>query len=175
MVFDQHEHFVKMTDRNRYRVAGSNNAILLTVPMVNGRDQRIAMSDVQIDNSNSWQVHHWRTIRSVYGRAPFFFHYEPLLQALYEKQYSSLVAFNTETVGWVKRQLGLRYQEEFASGFLKNYPAGVNDIRSLKTIPVCSATYYQVFADRLGFLPGLSILDLLFSEGPQAGAWLKNL
>lgn len=148
---------------------------MLTVPMVNGRDQRVKMADVLIDNSNAWQVQHWRTLKSVYGRAPFFFHYEPLLQAFYQNTFTSLTEFNIQSLRWVKQQLGFRFEELFAAEYIKTYPETFIDLRARKMLPLPSATYYQVFADRIGFVPGMSILDLLFSEGPGAGVWLKNL
>ncbi len=173
VMFDIHENYQKMSGRNRYRLSGSNNAVLLSVPLQNGRNQNIPIADVRIANDQKWQVQHWRTLVSVYNRSPYFFHYEPSLRPLYEQEFVSLVNFNRASVQWVKQQIGLTYEETLTSDYQKDYP-GFTDLREGKNIPVSQRKYYQVFEDRVGFIPALSILDLLFSEGPHTAAWLKQ-
>jgi len=172
ILFEKHEHYQKMSDRNRYRISGSNNSILLSVPLVNGRNQDTPIADVRIMNTEKWQVRHWRTIVSVYNRSPYFFHYEELLRPLYEQEYASLIDFNEASLRWVRKQLGLGFEIEETTEYLKTYPPGHTDIRGWKYDLLPEKEYYQVFADRIGFVRGLSILDLLFSEGPRTGAWL---
>src|ERR1700744_1936394 len=87
---DGKEHFEKMTDRNRYYIAGANGMIQLSIPLMKGRNQRTVMEDVQVSNQEHWQVQHWRTLVSVYKRSPYFDYYEPALQPLFEKVYTSL-------------------------------------------------------------------------------------
>ncbi|MDR3681107.1 MAG: WbqC family protein [Flavipsychrobacter sp.] len=175
--FDRAEHFEKMTLRNRYHVAGANGVIQLSIPLVHGRNQRTAMRDVQISHSEKWQQNHWRTITSVYRRAPYFEHYEHSLQDIYKQQYHSLVEFNLGTIEWLKAQIGFTFQVIVADTFIKDYGKeyiDVRNIRSDKTLDPHFPTYYQLFADRNGFAPNLSLLDLLFSEGPYTGIWIKN-
>ena len=168
LLLDGSEHFRKMTQRNRYRIAGANNPIMLSVPLVNGRHQHEPMSGVQIFNGERWQVQHWRTLVSVYRSAPFFEHYEESLSHLFEEKYDYLIDFNIDTLLWVKKQLRLSFELQKAAEFVPAYPTEVEDLRYLKeysdgkTLP----EYHQVFEDRIGFLPDLSILDLLFNEGP---------
>jgi len=177
VILDAGEHFEKMTFRNRYRVGGANNSILLSVPLVNGRNQHTQMKDVQIYNSEQWQVQHWRTLTSVYRRSPYFEHYEPTLKPLFETRYDLLIDFNRAGVAWAKQQLGIRFEMKETTVFQKDYPPEVTDLRFLKPLKPQAGTfpkYYQVFEDRIGFQPNLSILDLLFSEGPGAVGLLKR-
>ncbi len=174
VILDCGEHFQKMSYRNRYRISGANNSILLSVPLLNGRNQRLPMSDVQIYNGERWQVQHWRTLVSVYKRSPFFDHYELGLMKLYETEYERLCDFNLASIEWVRKQLRLNFEIELAGTYINDYGPDVTDIRVDKTAPEELPKYLQIFEDRIGFLPDLSILDLLFMEGPMAAQRLKK-
>jgi hypothetical protein len=174
VILDKYEHYVKMSERNRYRVSGSNNSILLTVPMVNGRDQSTPMHSVDIFNEQRWQVQHWRTLHSVYNRSPYFFHYETSLRVLFETPFQSLIAFNLAALQWVMAQVGSGFALQESTDYIAHYDDGISDLRTAKISGIPVSPYYQVFEDRIGFVSGLSILDLLFAEGPHTGAWLRR-
>lgn len=173
---DNAEHFQKMSYRNRYYVAGGNGQIQLSVPLVHGRNQRIPVRDVQISNDVRWQVQHWRTIVSAYKRAPYFEYYEPSLSSLFNAQFHLLADFNMATIQWIKEQLKYPIQIEITNEYIKTYPADVVDLRTMKPAEEQNKPgfppYYQLFNERHGFLPNLSILDLLFAEGTYAAQWL---
>ena len=175
VLFDAAEHFQKMTWRNKYHVSGANNSNKLSVPLVNGRNQRVPMREVNIHNESRWQTQHWRTVVSVYRRTPYFEYYESSLQPLFEKQFTSLIDYNKATIQWAKKQLRLQFEEQETDTFIKNYPPDVVDLRFPKSTQLAFPRYYQVFEDRIGFLPDLSILDLLFSEGPRARDYLLTV
>ena len=168
VIFDMAEHFQKMTHRNRYDISGANNGIKLSIPLVNGRNQRIPMQEVRIFNEDKWQLQHWRTLVSVYKRSPYFEHYADSMQPLFETPFEDLVSYNRAALRWVKHQLRLRFEEQEAAVFVKEYAADILDLRWIPALQTDHPRYYQVFEDRIGFLPNLSILDLLFSEGPHA-------
>jgi len=175
VIFDTTEHFQKMTDRNKYHISGANNSNKLSVPLVNGRDQRAPMHEIRIHNEERWQVQHWRTIVSVYRRTPYFEHYEDSLRLLFEDEFTHLVDFNRASIQWVKRQLKLKFEEQEATVFTKEYPPDIMDIRFLRPAHREFSRYHQIFEDRIGFLSDLSILDLLFSLGPGAINYLRSL
>jgi WbqC-like protein family len=168
LIVDAGEHYQKMSYRNRYRICGSNNPVLLSIPLTNGRNQHTPVHEVRIHNEARWQTQHWRTLVSVYKRSPFFDHYEDSLRALYETEYTLLVDFNKAALEWVKQQLKLRFEIQEADFFVKDYPEDVIDLRKNTVAASILPKYYQVFEDRVGFIPDLSILDLMFSEGPRA-------
>lgn len=178
VVFDEAEHFEKMTYRNKYFVIGANGVIQLSIPLQKGRNQRAAMKNIAIANTEQWQQQHWRGITSSYRRTPYFEHYEPELQQLFEQEYRGLTDFNKASIDWLKKQLSLNYKEEIADKYQSNYEDATADFRkSIK--PSIGATmaegiYYQPFDERNGFVSNLSMLDLVFCEGPNAVNVIKQ-
>lgn len=176
LTLDGAEHYQKMSYSNRYYLAGGNGAIILSVPLVHGRNQRIPVREVQISSHERWQVQHWRTIVSSYKRAPYFDFYEPSLAKLFHTQFSLLADFNSATIQWGKEQLKGAWVQQTAQEYIKDYADGAIDLRSMKPSIEKDRKgfpeYYQLFKERHGFLPNLSILDLLFAEGPYAAHWL---
>ena len=171
VVWDMHEHYEKMSRRSRYRIATAQGAAQLSVPLAGGRDQRAAVGELRIDNSQPWARTHWRTIRAAYRRAPFFEHFESSIEAFFSQDFSRLAHFNRASVSWLREAFGLDFSEGESSGYERE-PAGVHDIRDerLRRIEptMQAAPYQQVFGERHGFLPNLSALDLLFTQGPGA-------
>lgn len=173
--FDKAEHFRKMTGRNRYCIAGANGLIKLSVSLLHGRNQRAAMKDIQISNDSNWQVQHWRTLTSVYKRSPYFDFYEGGLNNLFETPFTYLIDFNLASIHWLKGQLNTSFEEVYIEEYRKDYGSGVTDIREIrasKTNKTDFPLYYQLFKERTGFLPNMSMLDLLFAEGPYAMRWV---
>lgn len=144
--------------------------ITLSIPLEKGREQRNPMHAVTICNTGKWQVQHWRTLVSVYRRAPFFEHYEHSLQPLFERHYERLIDFNLASIQWLQQQLKLAAALDTTEDYQPHYEHAT-DLRNMKrskeqydNLPV----YYQLFEERNGFIPNLSMLDLLFAEGPAA-------
>lgn len=171
VVWDIHEHYEKMSRRSRYRVATAQGAVQLSVPLLGGRDQRAAMQDIRIDNSQPWARTHWRTIRTAYRRAPFFEHFEDSLERLFAERFDRIADFNRASVGWLRSALRIEFSEAESAAYVRT-PDGAADLRderlrsledTMQFIP-----YTQVFGERHGFLANLSVLDALFSEGPGA-------
>ena len=174
LIIDTAEHFGKMSYRNRYRISGANGVIQLSVPLIKGREQRTPMRDVLIHNATDWQVQHWRTLTSAYRRSPFWEYYEWTLEPLFQTRYEYLLQFNNDALDWTCRQLDISPERTAAGSFIKDYPDDTDDLRKLALKNESVPPYYQVFADRIGFQQNLSILDLLFSEGPATAAWLRQ-
>lgn len=176
--FDKAEHFEKMTGHSRYRVSGGNGPIQLSVPLEGGRNQHAAIKDIKISNRDKWQVQHWRTLVSAYKRAPYFDFYEHSLAALFETPFSYLADFNLASIHWLKAQLKAGFEEMFADTYIKTHPGSSADLRVVNRMKKDATKpgfpeYYQLFSDRNGFMPNLSVLDLLFAEGPYTMAWIK--
>ena len=178
ITFDKAEHFEKMSYRNKYRISGANNPIQLSIPLINGREQRSAMMNVQIFNGDKWQVQHWRTLVSVYKQTPYWEFYEESLRAIFDKPYTSLVEFNDDTFKCIAKHLKLKMSTDEIDQYTAEADSNTLDLRRLKATGNAEELndfphYYQLFEDRVGFLPNLSILDLLFSEGPHAASWIR--
>jgi hypothetical protein len=176
--WDTSEHFQKMSARNRYTISAASGSVKLSIPLRGGRDQRTAMKDILISNEQHWQKQHWRTLVSVYNRSPYFEFYDHSLQSLFGQKVERLVDFNILSIHWLKQQLNLTYEEEILLGFESSYPGALSDLRhrtilegdKLADFP----SYSQVFSDRTGFVPNLSLLDVLFAQGPYTLQWLKD-
>ncbi|RYD58723.1 MAG: hypothetical protein EOP56_03815 [Sphingobacteriales bacterium] len=180
LLLDPTEHFQKMSYRNRYYISGSNGLIQLSIPLVNGRDQRAAMQNVNISYDENWQVQHWRTLVSVYARTPYFLFYEPSLRKIFDTSFTKLSEFNLASVRWLSEQLRVKVEMDIADAYKANYSQEDIDLRKsfkpgIEKTPITDLQpYYQIFADRTGFLPNLSMLDLLFAEGPHSMQWLQK-
>ncbi|MFT3824092.1 MAG: WbqC family protein [Chitinophagaceae bacterium] len=181
VVFDIYEHGRKMSYRNRCAIAGAEGTVLLSVPLDGGRDQRKPMKEVKIKNMQKWQSQHWKTICSCYNRSPWFEHYQDGLENLYSKKYEYIMEWNMATFQWACKALGVNIGIEFTSEYLPDYEKSVYEDWRNKLLPATilqefpdPVKYYQVFEERTGFIPHLSILDLLFCEGKNAAAILRK-
>ncbi|MGN7821154.1 WbqC family protein [Chitinophaga sp. 22536] len=168
---EKYEHYQKLSYRNRCYLAGPNGRMILSVPLTRGKNQRTLMKDVRISNEERWQSLHWKTLVSAYRRSPWFEYYEEDMQGLFEKQFSFLLDWNMACFEWVNNKLGLSPVIQFTDSYQKVVP-GVTDARDRilpnAPTPEDAPQYTQVFQERVGFLPDLSILDLLFCEGKQS-------
>jgi hypothetical protein len=167
---EQYESYQKMSFRNRCMVAGSNGVVNLSVPLEKGRGQKELMKDVRISHSENWQVQHWRTIESCYSRAPFFEFYRDGVFNLLQKKETFLLDMNMAILEWLVKVFKSKASVSLTLSYQKEYPHPVKDLRG-RFLPKSYANedfgpgYVQVFEDRIGFKPNLSILDLLFCNG----------
>ncbi len=168
-----------MSFRNRCMVAGSNGVVNLSVPLEKGRGQKELMKDVRISHSANWQLQHWRTIESCYSRSPFFEFYRDAVWGLLEKKETFLLDLDLSILEWLKSVLKMQYSLSLTDTYLKEHPPEVIDLRNTEfpknyqdRLP--DLRYTQVFEDRIGFVPNLSILDLLFCYGPSAKPLLEQ-
>lgn len=178
LILDAAEHFEKMTYRNKYFVAGANGTIQLSIPLQRGRNQRAAMNNVLLSKDEHWQVQHWRGIVSTYKRAPFFEYYEHSLEQLFGKEFKTLTEFNLASINWLIKQLKITVDIHIAETYRREYEGAIDIRKQLKPgaekKKELSGFYYQMFEERNQFTPNLSMLDLLFSEGPNTINALKE-
>lgn len=169
----QYEAYPKTSFRNRTIIAGSNGLIILSVPLQNGRTQKNQTKDVKISYDQDWQEQHWRSIVSCYGKSPFFEYYQDSLKTLFQKRQEYLLDLNLTTQEWVLKQLKSKFIPTFSLAqetVIKQTELDSRDQfkpNAFQTVqnPV---KYPQVFEDRIGFQPNLSILDLLSCMGPAS-------
>jgi len=173
---EKEEHFPKQTNRNRTRIYSPNGPLDLFLPVIKGSKYHTKMKDVKISYDFKWQRLHWLSLESCYRNSPYFEYYEDELVPFYQKKYEFLFDYNLELLQWVFKQLKKAPQLQFTTEYIKEIPAE-QDYRSklhFKSpdllFPV--KQYSQVFEDRAGFLPNMSIVDLLFNQGPQAKNYL---
>lgn len=178
----EYDSFRKMSFRNRCLLASANGRLGISVPLENGRHQKQGMKEVRIDGRQDWHSQHWKTISACYNRSPWFEYYKDSLEILYCGRESYLIEWNRRCLEWSLTQLGWQGEISFLTKTDMDDPnlgKGWTDARGLadkwpsdrlEPIPA----YQQVFEERTGFIPQLSILDLLFCTGPQAMNYLIN-
>ena len=168
VVFDLEAPFTKMSFKNRMVIVTSQGPLMLTIPIVGGRDQKTPIKDITIAYDIPWTAQHLKSLTTSYKRAPYFEHYEQSLQELYSNKPAKLVDFLLLCSDWLQTQLKLNWdfnqtQEVVALGAIVKYydpwlPKNYNQHNGLPK-------YQQVFSDQIDFVANLSILDMLFCVG----------
>lgn len=173
---EAHENFQKGGFRNRCKLATANGPRWLSIPLEKGKHQATAIQEVKISYQTDWARQHEQTIRSAYGRAPFFEYYSDAVFARLHTQTRLLWSFNQSLLDLLQTYLQLPVIPAQTEGFMAmEGSSNCLDARHLRTeLPVTAPPYPQLFADRHGFQNDLSILDLLFCLGPAAGSYLRN-
>ena len=179
IVFDDTAPFVKQTYRSRAVIATENGAQSLTIPVVHDGG-KVAMRDVRISEHGNWRHQHWNAIVSAYRKSPFFDYYADDFAHFYEERDGFLMDFNLRLHGVVSELLGLERNVGFLSDEAFDATAAADlrriaEPKALDTVDgIVQQPYYQVFAQRNGFIPSLSILDLLFNMGPEGLMVLRD-
>ena len=175
-IIEQHDHFVKQTYRNRCVIATANGTQTLTVPIERYDGTKCPMRDLRSSDHGNWRHLHWNALVSAYGETPFFEFYADDLRPFFEKRHTFLFDLNLDIMHTMCQLLDVRPQVTLSEQYivLPSEDDAVVDFREairpkhpLPDADFNPTPYYQVRAQRHGFLPNLSILDLLFNEGPE--------
>ena len=148
-------------ESHRTIIGGANGPQMLTVPVVKPEHYHgTTVGDIQVSDHGHWWSLHFGALESAYGRTPYFEYYADELAAAYTGHIDSLCELDLILHRFACRVLGLNDM----SGCHISNPVGIESV----TDPIAELPYWQVWSDRFGFQPGLSVLDLIFSEGPAA-------
>lgn len=178
VMIEQMDHYVKQTYRNRCVIAAPDGPLALTIPTVKPDTEKCPLRDIRISDHGNWRHLHWNALCSAYNHTPYFEYYRDDFAPFYEqKPFTFLVDYNEALIALVCSLIDLTPQLSRTTTYLPPSPTGIDDFREL-IHPKRPATevdstfhpvpYYQVFQERLGFLPNLSIVDLLFNMGPES-------
>lgn len=176
VIFEVEDNYQKQTYRTRCYIYGANGKQLLNIPVQHNNKSR-KTSEILIDNSVPWQKQHLRAIEAAYRSSPYFEFYEEEFVLLFKKTPQFLLDFNFRCLELVLEMLQLEITFTKTEAFFKEYSDLVDlrllaDAKSEKKYKL--NPYTQVFSDKHGFIENLSILDLLFMEGPNALNYLEN-
>lgn len=170
------DNFQKQTYRNRCFIYTANGKHLLNVPIQHTKGIKQKTKDVKIDYKDGWNKLHLKTLQTAYNSSPFFEFYIDELRPIFEKSYSFLLDLNLDAHEFIMEALQLELPTTNTSEFHKD--TKILDLRKLaiakKEQPYNFERYIQVFETSHGFLPNLSILDLIFMEGPNALNYLES-
>ena len=184
IIIEQHENYPKQTYRNRCRILGGNGLLTLSIPVDKGSELKVKTKDVIITYAEDWQRMHWRTIISAYNNSPFFQYYEDDFAPFYQEQrWKYLIDFNLEIQEMVLDLLGISTEIKLSSDYYQEAAENILDLRETihpkkqrqkPDLFFSPEPYTQVFEDKFAFQPNLSIIDLLFNEGPESVEILKQ-
>lgn len=174
--FEVCDNYQKQSFRNRAEIYGSNGKISLTVPVSYTQKNRQLYKDVKIANEDKWQLQHLKSLQSAYSMSPFFEFYIDDLMPIFEKRFQYILDLNLTCFEILTDSLQIELST-FQTETFEKIPVDKLDHRNLvkRNHSVSNLKYYtQVFTAKHGFLPNLSILDLLFNEGPNSEVYLKQ-
>lgn len=183
LLLEAHENYQKGSYRNRCHIAGANGLMRLSIPLRKGKNEQLSIQHTEISYDEPWSTQHWHGIRSAYGNAPFFPYYQDELEAVFQQRPTHLFDWNRNLIQLLIDLLQLEIQVQLTDKYVKEVTPQIRDLRGhihpkshrQQADPNFQAVPYpQLFEERHGFLPNLSILDLLFCAGPQATLYLEE-
>ena len=183
VLIEQWENYSKQSYRNRCNIYGANGVLALSVPVVKATSKKILTKDVQISYDTNWQKLHWKGIESAYKSSPYFEYYIDDLEKFFNKRWNYLLEYNLEIQKVICEILELEAHCSLTTDFIENETPDLADARDTihpkKSKSLCDSDfnpkpYTQVFGDKHGFVPNLSILDVVFNLGPEGISYLES-
>lgn len=179
---ERYDHYMKQTYRNRCVIAAADGPLTLSVPTEKPDTLKCLMKDVRISDHGNWRHLHWIALESAYRNSPFFEYYQDDFRPFYEKKYTYLYDFNEELCTLICRLMDMRPCVERTCDYLSAEDGQTEDFRDRihpkrnwrEDDRFTAVPYYQVFEERHGFLPNLSVVDLLFNMGPESLLVLRD-
>lgn len=181
IIIEQNDTYTKQSYRNRCLINSADGALALSVPVSYSSSEKTKTKDVVISQHGNWQHMHWNAIVSAYNPTPFFEYYRDDYEKFYTNTYSSLLEFNDQLLRLTLDNLNIKapeivYSDSYIDGKdMLDYRELIHPKRSIQEDSEFQLkTYYQVFQEKHGFVPNLSILDLLFNMGNESILILKK-
>jgi len=178
VLIEKWENYHKQTYRNRCLILGANGPLMLTVPVLRGSFHKTPLRDLKIDNSRRWRELHLRGITSAYATAPFYEFYFDAISTVIRKPFSFLIDLNAEALAAMTVAIGITTQTDYTDEYvpegtlMEDYRYRLSPKKPTQAERFHEMSYTQVFAERFGFVSGLSVIDLLLNNGPGTGALL---
>ena len=181
VLIEKHENYQKQSYRNRCYIYGANGKQCLVIP-VKKQGIKTPVSEVEIDNQYGWQKIHLKSIESAYRLSAFYEYYADDFRRFYEKECRFLYTLNMELLQLILSLMGIHNDPDTTKSW-ESIPVNCIDYRqsihpklrlALPDDDFNPQPYQQVFQERYGFIPNLSVIDLLFNEGPLAAEVLKK-
>lgn len=143
---------------HRFTVADTRGRFDITAPVE--KPYGHTWADTRISLHGRWWEVAANALESAYGRTPFFeFYADDFLPLLNPERFTTVAALNADFDRAIRRALAIDKEVTYST----------EERRSDRIEPHTAAEpYWQIRAAKLGFLPGLSVLDMIFNIGPEA-------
>lgn len=182
ILIEQYESYGKQSFRNRCDIYGANGKLTLSVPVIEGARKKVLTKDIKIEYTTNWQKIHFKSIESAYRRSPYYEYYIDDIEPLFNKEFEYLLDFNNAIIDVINGILDISPNIEMTDDYIVNvgdivdWREGIHPKKSKIKIDNNFYTdqYTQVFSDKGGFIPNLSILDLIFNLGPESIDYLES-
>ena len=175
LLIERFEHFPKQTYRNRASIHSPNGKLDLIIPVVKGANLHSTIKDVKISYDFKWQRQHLMSLQTAYRSSAYFEFYEDSFMPFYEKRWIFLFDYNQELLQLILKSLKIDATFSFTEEYFKTVE-GYTDFRGSihpkQSSSIQVKSYFQVFEERNGFIENLSIIDLLFNQGPQSISYI---
>ncbi|MEI6851984.1 MAG: WbqC family protein [Bacteroidota bacterium] len=177
IMIEASENFRKQTYRNRCSIYSANGPIDLSIYLEKCRRNHLPIKEMRLSYAQAWNKIHWRAIVSAYNNSPFFMYYSHDFEKFYNKEYTWLLDYNTQLLSLCFKLMRMEKDIAYTQEYLVEYPEGIDQRNKFLSAQACKISfqkYPQVFAYKEGFIPNLSIIDLLFNRGPEAEEYLMQ-
>jgi hypothetical protein len=172
---EREENYIKQSFRNRCYILSAGGPQLLTVPVYLGSFHKTHIRDIRIDYSKRWQQVHLGALTSSYNSSPYFLYYFEIIENIILARYNFLLDLNMDLLTSFLKMLKMKIQVSYTTDFMP-VEGKEGDFRYTinpkKDTSYNATEYFQVFNYVHGFVPGLSIVDLVFNLGPEAIRYL---
>lgn len=170
ILIEKEEHLIKQTYRNRANIYSPDGLLTLVVPVIKGSKVHTKVRDVRISYDFRWQRLHWMSLQACYRRSAYFEYYEDDFARFYEDKFEFLFDYNEALLRMLLGMAKIKADITFTDEYQPAYPDRADyrlSFNAKKESNFEQKPYFQVFEERKGFLKNLSIVDLLFNQGPQ--------
>ncbi len=176
LIFEINDNFQKQTHRNRTYIYGANGLLLLSIPVIHSQKNRKKFKDVKIAYDYDWLTQHLKSFQISYRSSPFFEYYEDKLVDLYVRREKYLYDFNLRSIDVLFDMLQINLEYDFTKGYSEQYSDILDYRNNYKKLNSSFKIkeYTQVFESKHGYIENLSVIDLIFNEGPNAINFLKT-
>jgi len=179
---EKYENYSKQSYRNRFEILSANGILSLSIPIKKTNELKTPISQIQIDYTENWQKNHLKSVESAYKSSPFYEYYIDDFINFLTKKHDNLLEFNTQITKEIAKSIGFNLEIKFSNEFeiqnenFRDFRNSIHPKQKMQSVDneFKIVKYYQVFENKHPFAQNLSILDLLFNEGPKTKEILKK-
>jgi hypothetical protein len=172
---EKEENYLKQSYRNRCNILSSHGPQLLSVPVYLGSLHKTPLKEIRIDSTKRWKQVHLRAMTASYNSSPYFEYYFERFEKIISEDYEFLLDMNMALTEVILKILNIKKSLSYTTYFEKTENKEYDfryRITPKKASSFIEKEYLQVFDLNTGFVPRLSVIDLIFNMGPESCRYL---